>query len=121
MRAWLNLRYTNDKRAGLFEKGLKRHGYKVIHGHTSEPGDKDIFVTWNRIATGHSIGKAFEKAGRPVLVVENATWGNTFAGSDWYHIARNFHNTAGCFPVGGAERWDGFNVQLLPFRSREHL
>ena len=88
----------------------------MTHGHTAEPGDNDIFVTWNRIAIGNSIAKAFQKAERPVLVVENATWGNSFAGADWYHIARDFHNTAGCFAVGGPERWDNLNVVLPPFR-----
>lgn len=96
---------------------MRRHGYKVVHGHTAEPGDKDIFVTWNRIAIGHSIGKAFQKAERPVLVVENATWGNTFAGEHWYHIARDFHNTSGCFDVGDNDRWDSLDVSLPDFRA----
>lgn len=117
MRAWLNLRYTNDSRAAIFEKGLKKLGYKSVHGMTDEPGDDDIFITWNRIGRADSISKLFEKCGRPVLVVENATWGNSFAGSNWYHIAKKYHNTADCFAVGAACRWDGLGVSLDSWRT----
>jgi len=61
-------------------------------------------VTWNRIGIGASAARAFESAGRPVLVAENASWGNDFAGNRWYHIARNRHNTAGRFDDHGPER-----------------
>lgn len=118
MRAWLNLRYTHDTRAKLFEQGLKRHGYRVAHALPAEPGDNDILVTWNRIGPGHGAAKQFEKADRPVLVVENASFGNSFAGDNWYHIALNRHNTAGCFPVGDAARWDDLGVELLPWRQQ---
>ena len=32
-------------------------------------------------------------------------------------LARNFHNTAGMFPVGGPERWDSLGVDLEPWRT----
>jgi len=32
-------------------------------------------------------------------------------------MARTYHNTAGCFPVGGPERWDSLGVDLPAFRS----
>lgn len=117
MRAWLNLRYTLVERRKLFHNGLKRHGYQVMNGVTENPGDKDIFVTWNRIRQGDKIARLFEKRGLKVLVTENATWGNTFAGHDWYTIGRNHHNTAGRFDYGGPERWGNLNVPLSEWRT----
>lgn len=115
--AWLNLRYTVPERRAAFVNGLKRLGYEVAEGLTNAPGDLDILVTWNRINVGHQSAIAFEQAGRPVIVAENAAWGNDFLGGQWYSLARNRHNTAGMFPVGGPERWGGLGVELLPFRS----
>lgn len=89
----------------------------MVQGVTTRPGERDILVTWNRIREGETAARAFESRGRPVLVTENATWGNEFAGERWYTLARGFHNTAGCFPVGGPERWDRLGVQLAPART----
>lgn len=91
-------------------------GYSVVQGVTMRPGDRDILVTWNRVAEGGAAARVFEGRGRPVLVTENATWGNDFAGRRWYTLARTFHNTAGMFPVGGPERWDGLGVEFAPWR-----
>lgn len=101
----------------MFARGLRLNGYRVHFGVTMAPGPQDILVTWNRIGIGTSAARAFEAAGRPVVVVENATWGNDFAGRRWYHLARNRHNTAGMFPVGGPERWDELEVEIVPFRD----
>lgn len=116
--AYLNLRYTDDKRAALFERGLSRLGYKPIHGLLHSPQDGDVFITWNRIGAGNAAAAACEKAGVPVLVVENASWGNTFAGDNWYHIAKGHHNTADRAPYGGPERWDALGVELAAWRTK---
>lgn len=117
MRAWLNLRYTLADRVAAFRRGLERLGYEVIPGSTTAPADGDVLVTWNRIGSGQAAALAFEARGLPVLVAENAAWGNDFAGGHWYTLARNFHNTAGQFPVGGPERWDALGVELAPWRT----
>lgn len=104
-------------RVEALKKGFERLGYRVVHGHTSSPGDGDVLCTWNRIHLGHIAARAFESAGRPVLVVENAAWGNGFQSGRWLTMARGFHNTAGCFPIGGAERWDSLNCELAKFRK----
>lgn len=116
MRAWLNLRHTDGARADAFRHGLRRLGYQVVHGVTRSPADDDLLVTWNRIGDADAAARAFKAAGRPVLVAENATWGNEFAGDRWLTIARDFHNTSGMFPVGGSDRWDRLGVELLPWR-----
>lgn len=76
-----------------------------------------MLVTWNRIHEGDEAARIFEARGLPVLVTENATWGNSFAGKNWYTVARRYHNVAGMFPIGGPERWDSLGVELEPFRT----
>lgn len=104
MRALLNLRYTLPERRAAFEKGLKRIG------------DPEVYVTWNRIGSAEQVAKQYEERGVPVIVAENAAWGNDFAGGRWYSLARGMHNTAGRFPIGGAERFDRLGVDLAPWR-----
>jgi hypothetical protein len=117
LRAWLNLRHTDGDRAAAFRSGLRRLGFEVVHGLTCSPAGGDILVTWNRIGQGDTAARAFEAAGRPVLVAENATWGNEFAGDRWLTVARGAHNTAGMFPVGDANRWDSLDIELKPWRG----
>ena len=118
MRAYLNLRYMDDLRAQLFRTGLTSLGYTVLHGLCSKPESGDIFCTWNRIGTADHIANCFQGKRCAVIVAENASWGNEFAGERWYHMASNFHNTAGCFPIGGPERWDSLGIMLQPWRTR---
>lgn len=117
MQAWLNLRHAGSERAVRFAAGLGRLGYMVSRGVTFEPGPDDILVTWNRITSGEQAAREFERRGLPVIVAENATWGNWLAGREWLTLARNHHNTAGRFPVGGPERWDALGVELEPWRT----
>jgi hypothetical protein len=97
--------------------GLRRCGYAVIDGLTESPRDGDVLVTWNRISAGERSAQAFEARGLPVLVAENAAWGNDFVGGQWYSLARGKHNTAGCFPAGDGSRWDALGVELTSWRS----
>lgn len=117
MKAWLNLRHAVPKRRAAFVKGLERVGYKVLEDVTTRPGERDILVTWNRIGAGKLAALAFESRGRPVLVTENAAWGNDFGFGHWYTVARRFHNTAGMFPIGSHDRWDDMGIDLLPWRT----
>lgn len=115
--AWLNLRYTVEHRSAAFISGLQSVGFQVIRGYTSHPGPGDIFCTWNRIGIANEVAEAFIAKNLPVLVAENASWGNEFAGKHWYTIARSYHNQAGRFPIGGPERWDDLGVILQPWRT----
>lgn len=91
MRALLNLRYTVPERRAAFEKGLKRIG------------DPEVFCTWNRIGAADQVAKQYEARGLPVIVAENAAWGNEFAGRQWYSLAR------GCTTRRGASRSAGLS------------
>jgi hypothetical protein len=117
VRAWLNLRYTVPERKRAFEEGLQALGYDTVESITASPGKKDILVTWNRIGPGDAAARLFASAGRPVIVTENASWGNDFDGARWYTLALDYHNKSGCFPVGGPERWDVLGVSLAPWRA----
>lgn len=118
-KAHIYLRHTHDRRYELFCAGLKRHGYQISAGLPgTDFGPHDIFVTWNRLAAANNVAKEFEKRGQTVLVAENASWGNQFAGTHWYHIARNCHNTADMFPVGPKNRWDVLNIELADWRKK---
>jgi hypothetical protein len=117
MRAWLNLRHVESERADIFTRGLEHLGYTVVRGVTTEPLPGDMLVTWNRIGPGETAACAFEARGLPVIVAENAIWGNDFAGQQWLTLARNHHNTAGRFPVGTVKRWDDLHVKLEPWRT----
>lgn len=115
MRAWVNLRHQSSERAAAFRDGLEKLGYEVQQGIPTGPDD--LFVTWNRIGDGDRAATMCEREGRPVLVCENATWGNHLAGRQWLTLARSRHNTAGMFPMGGAERWDELGIELAPWRA----
>lgn len=117
MRAWLNLRHNVSPRRDAFAAGLASLGYRVIDGTTLTPEPGDVLVTWNRINIGNAAALAFESRGLPVLVTENAIWGNDFTGGSWLTLARKWHNTAGRFPVGDSERWDSLGVELAPWRT----
>jgi hypothetical protein len=116
-KAYLNLRYTVQERAAAFSKGLEAAGFEVVRGITHNPSPDDIFVTWSRIGAADEAADAFIAKGNKVLVAENASWGNSFAGKHWYTIARTYHNQAGRFPIGGPERWDSLGIVLQPWRT----
>lgn len=106
--AWLNLRYSPPERIEAFKAGLERIGYQVELGL----GVGDLLVTWNRIGRADEVAQVNSR----VIVAENATWGNGFLGGRWLTLARDRHNTAGMFPVGGYERWESLGVELEPWR-----
>jgi hypothetical protein len=92
---------------------LQRVGYRVVLGLHRAPRENDLLCIWNRIGAADHVAGMF----RQVIVAENASWGNDFAGDRWLTLARDRHNTAGMFPVGGPERWDSLGVELQPFRA----
>ena len=109
MKCYLNLRYTVPERRANFEAGLTRLGYTVHHGLPASPDG--LLVTWNRVGHADYVARQYEAAGLPVIVAENGFLDGC------YTLARNRHNTAGMFPVGGPERWDGQGIQLAPLRT----
>jgi hypothetical protein len=109
---WSGIRPQPHYRHDAFEAGLRTAGLRE-----TTPDQADVVVIWNRYAHRAQIADQCERRGGLVLVAENASWGNDFAGDRWYTIARGRHNTTGCFPVGGQERWDSLGVDLAPWRD----
>lgn len=111
--AWLNLRHSPPERWAIFEAGLRRLGFAVQRGFTPDPKPGDALVTWNRMPNVDPYCARYSR----VLVAENAAWGNDFVGRRWVSLARDYHNTAGCVPYGGPERWDALRVELAQWRA----
>lgn len=105
--AFLNLRHADDERHRIFTRGLQALGYTI----TKKP-EGDLFVSWNLIHHAKELAKNFND----VVIVENASWGNTFAGNSWLHVVRNQHNIGG-HGFAGSQRWDCIGVKLAPFRE----
>jgi hypothetical protein len=116
VRAYLCLRPGVHYRREAFAAGLEACGYTVVQAVPLRPRLGDVLVIWNRYRDNARAADRFEAAGLPVLVAENGYLGNDFAGSRWYAIARNQHNGAGTWEVGGPERWDSLGVPLQPWR-----
>lgn len=121
MIAWLNLRHAVPERLDAFKRGLTRLGYAVdLAGtDTRHIGLRDVYVTWNLIGYSRVLADHFRDRGGRVLVVENATWGNSFAGKRWYTLCRDVHNTVPreTLPMGHESRFDALGVDLAPFRT----
>lgn len=121
MIAWLNLRHAVPERLDAFTRGFERLGYTVKNELPGlrPGGERDVFVTWNVIGYARVIADAFRQFGKRVLVVENATWGNSFAGKRWYTLCRDVHNTVPreTLPMGHESRFDALGVDLAPFRT----
>lgn len=117
MIAWLNLRHSVPERSAAFTAGLQRIGYSVRAELTMRPGPRDILVTWNRIREGHPVATQFEREGCRVLVTENASWGNDFAGQRWYTLCNGYHNTQQRVPALLPDRWGALGVELQPWRT----
>lgn len=113
----MNLRFTVPERRRIFCEGLKRNGYEIVEGLTNNPEKGDILVSWNRIHAGEAAARAFTQKGLPVIIAENASWGNEFAGRNWYTLALTYHNVADKFPVGDKSRWDRIGVELHNWRN----
>jgi hypothetical protein len=109
---WSGIRSEPHYRHDAFEIGLQNAGLSPDIAERA-----DVLVIWNRYGTWAKLASACEKRGGLVLVAENASWGNEFAGERWYTIARGVHNTAGRFPIGGPERWDSLGVELASWRE----
>lgn len=115
MKAFVALRTGVHYRREAFARGLEAAGFNVVWGLPAKP--EGVLCLWNRYTEGAYWADRFEASGLPVLVAENGYLGNELAGRRWYAIARNQHNGAGTWPIGGPERWDALNVPLAPWRD----
>lgn len=120
-RAYCLIRDIPHYRNDAFCRGLKAAGFKVIQGPPTEYRDIDVLVIWNRYDENDTYASRFERVGGTVLVAENGYLGVDWRGDRWYALARNHHNGAGTWEVGGPERWDGWGVELAEQRAGREI
>jgi len=116
MRARCLIREQPAYRRDAFAAGLEAAGYRIC-ARIADPGPDDIAVIWNRYGVGEATARQIEAAGGRTLVCENGYLGRDWRGGHWYAISLTHHNGAGTWYPGGPERWDGWNVDLAPFRD----
>lgn len=91
-------------------------GYRVWP-EIPHPEKDDALVIWNRNKSSDKIARRFEAVGARVFVAENGYLGKGWLGAKWYAISENHHNGAGRWVYGGPQRWDGFGIELSPWRD----
>lgn len=110
------LRAALHYRRSAFDEGLRAAGFDTV-GALDRPRHGDLLLIWNRYGGFAEIADRFEAAGATVLIAENGYLGKGWRGGEWFSLARGHHAGAGAWPVGGPERWDGWGVDLAPFRA----
>jgi hypothetical protein len=122
-RAFVLIRDLPHYRRDAFSVGLKAAGYAVEFDVPRMFHESDVLVIWNRYYEYDSHAVRAEKAGATVLIAENGYLGTEWRGERWYSLSRSHHNGAGDWQPGGAERWDGWNVELPALRTggREYV
>lgn len=96
----------------MFNRGLLAAGYTP-----APPQTCDVLLIWSRYGRFSAAAKLAEARGARVIVAENATWGNEFAGHRWYSLWRGLpHVNRGLRPLG-PERWASLGFQPAPWRS----
>lgn len=107
------LRPSLHYRREAFDAGLVAAGFDVVD-RIDRPQRGDLLLIWNRYSGYHDQACQFERAGGTVLVAENGWLGKHWRCGEWFSLSLG---RMGQFNAGGPERWDGWNVDLSPFRS----
>lgn len=114
-RAINRLRASLHYRREAFDAGLRAAGFDVVE-QLPDPRPGDLLLIWNRYGGYHEEAQHFERAGARVLVTENGYLGKAWRGGEWFALAQGHHAGAGRWHEGGPERWDGWQVEMAPFR-----
>ncbi len=111
-----------DDRQGAILAGLKRAGYRIVHGLGGPKSPNDVLVTWTlHRGCKENAARAFEAAGGRTIVCEEAYF-RRVRGEKHFAIALGDHNGAGRWRIGGPERWESFGIGLKPWRKDgEHI
>jgi hypothetical protein len=106
-----------DERAlTAFRAGLESAGFEIVQSIT-KPTPDDVLVIWNRRGYEIHLADGFERVGARVLVVENGWLGKGWRGKVWYSLCFNHHAGAGTWVEGDGSRWDGWGIELAPWRT----
>lgn len=116
-RAYLRLQRHTVNRNEAFAKGLTRAGFEVSTTNFASPSSDDLLVIWNRMPRDEVVADRFQRVAK-VIIAENGYIGNG-EGDNGKLIAlsRTYHNGAGKWPDHDLQRWEGFGVELKPWRT----
>ncbi len=127
MRVCVLFRDSVAYRREVFYAGLRRLGYEIVDHPLTHPSRDDLLVLWNRSPHQESYAKAYERAGAKIVVSENGYIGKDEQGHKLFALARDHHNGAGRWNVGGTGqrfriplsdwRRDGDFILVLPQRG----
>jgi hypothetical protein len=109
------LRASLHYRRESFDRGLRAAGFDIVD-RIAQPRWDDVLLIWNRYSAFDDQARMFEGAGATVLVVENGWLGKDWRGGEWFALSVGHHAGAGRWKDGGPERWDGWHVELEPWR-----
>lgn len=117
LRALSLLRQSLHYRREAFDAGLRAAGFEVVE-RIDRPTPCDMVLTWNAYGAFGEIGRRFEQCGAQWLVAENGLLSKTWAGGEWFSLAiGGIAAGGGKFHDGGPERWDGWRVEMAPYRT----
>lgn len=116
--AFVAFRPVLHYRLASFRAGLERMGFRTLDRPSKAPGPGDLLIIWNRKPAEAALISHYERAGAKILVAENGYIGKDEEGGKLFAMARDHHNGAGSWESGGAERWAGFGLEVLPWRER---
>lgn len=101
-------------RRELFHHALKHLGYRVETHQTRRAAQTDLLIIWNRYGPFDEQARLFERAGAPVIVVENGYLPHRGA-TKAFAMALNHHNGAGTWPGCETPRAPLLDVELRPW------
>ena len=117
MKALLTIKNQPHYRREGFERGLKALGFSIT-SHFDQRNIHDLIIVWNRHGHSDLMARHYEKAGKPVIVVENGFVGTDNHGHHLFAMALDHHNGAGRWFVGDDDRWSKLNIPLKDWRLK---
>lgn len=99
-----------------FLSGLARVGFSIDHLPKRRPEPGDLILVWNRVGMVEPYVQAYERVGATVIVAENGYISGA-DGEKRYALAKDLHNGAGSWRIGGPERLERLGLHLLPWRA----
>jgi hypothetical protein len=115
-RALNTLRPALEKKRDAISDGLAAAGLELVQD-LRRPESGDVLVVWNRQNGFDEQAREFERRGATVLVAENGYLGKRWRDEPWVALALSHHAGAGQWLPGGPERWEGWGVELAPYRT----
>lgn len=106
------VRQAGDARFDALAAGAARLGFAPMPGFGANANPGDLLVIWNRYGTAEAKAAQADRAGCPVLVMENG-----YLGEGFYALALDQHNGCGDWPVGGAARLRKLGLKLTAWRQ----